>query len=438
MDLFIQIAQLILALSILVILHEFGHFIPARLFKIKVEKFFLFFDVKFALFKKKFGDTVYGVGWLPLGGYVKIAGMIDESMDKEQMAKPPEPWEFRSKPAWQRLIVMIGGVTVNVLLAWFLYSAMLMYYGDTYVPANNLKYGIGVSEAGAALGFENGDQILAVDGKEVDRFDKYLPMDILLGDEVTVERAGEPLTFTIDDSGKKKVLESQDGPFIMTQSGTTIDKVPDTTVAYAAGLRGGEKLRAFNGTPVKNWSEVLVQIKASKGDTLRLDFERDGQMASTTTFLPKERILGVVADRSDLFITEEFSFIESIPAGWNRTVGVLTKQIRQFKLIFNKEVQGYKQVKGPIGIVSMMKTTWQWEPFWNFVAMFSVWLAFVNILPIPALDGGHVMFLLYEMITGRKPSEKTLERGQIIGFVIVMGLMVVIFGNDIWNLIKGN
>ena len=231
MDLFIQIAQLILALSILVILHEFGHFIPARLFKIKVEKFFLFFDVKFALFKKKIGDTVYGVGWLPLGGYVKIAGMIDESMDKEQMAKPPEPWEFRSKPAWQRLIVMVGGVTVNVLLAWFLYSAMLMYYGDTYVPANKLKYGIGVSKAGAALGFQNGDQILAVDGKEMDRFDKFLPMDVLLGDEVTVERNGQPLTFTIDETGKKQVLESQEGPFISPQAGTILDKVGDTRIA---------------------------------------------------------------------------------------------------------------------------------------------------------------------------------------------------------------
>lgn len=438
MDLFIQIAQLVLALSILVILHEFGHFIPARLFKIKVEKFFLFFDVKFALFKKKFGDTVYGVGWLPLGGYVKIAGMIDESMDKEQMAKPPEPWEFRSKPAWQRLIVMIGGVTVNILLAWFLYSAMLVYYGDTYVPANNLKYGIAVNDAGRALGFESGDQILAVDGKDVDRFDKYLPMDILLGDQVTVERDGKPVTFTIDETGKKQVLESKEGPFITTQAGTTILPTNDSTLVYQAGLRGGERLLSINDQKVKNWSEVQEQIAATKGDTIRFTYERQGQEQRAALFLPKNRILGVLPDTSELFITEEYSVAGSIPEGWNRTVGVLTKQIKQFKLIFNKKVQGYKQVKGPIGIVSMMKPTWEWEPFWNFVAMFSVWLAFVNILPIPALDGGHVMFLLYEMISGRKPSEKTLERGQIIGFVIVMGLMVIIFGNDIWNLIKGN
>jgi regulator of sigma E protease len=315
---------------------------------------------------------------------------------------------------------------------------MLMYYGDTYVPANKLKYGIGVSKAGAALGFENGDQILAVDGKDMDRFDKFLPMDVLLGDEVTVARNGQPLTFTIDETGKKQVLESQAGPFISPQAGTILDKVGDTTIAYAAGFRGGEKLRAFNGTAVTNWSEVQDQIDAAKGDSLRIDFERDGQRRTVALFLPEESVLGVRADLDELFITEEFTFMEAVPKGWTRTVGVLTKQIRQFKLIFNKEVQGYKQVKGPIGIVSMMKTTWQWEPFWNFVAMFSVWLAFVNILPIPALDGGHVMFLLYEMITGRKPSEKTLERGQIIGFVIVMGLMVIIFGNDIWNLIKGS
>ncbi|RMB56457.1 RIP metalloprotease RseP [Dokdonia sinensis] len=435
MDVLIQTAQLILALSILVILHEFGHFIPARLFKIKVEKFFLFFDVKFALFKKKIGDTVYGVGWLPLGGYVKIAGMIDESMDKEQMAKPPEPWEFRSKPAWQRLIVMIGGVTVNVLLAWFLYSAMLVYYGDTYIPANNLENGIAVSKGGEAMGFQNGDQLLAVDGKEVSKFDKYLPMEVLLADTATVERNGEEVTFTVQDSGKKIVLEDQE-PFIMAQVGTVLDRVEPNSLAEKGGLQAGDKILTVNGEEMGNWLEVLEQIGDSKGSEMVVVYERNGDTNTQSFTVPEDKPLGVYGQ--EIRVTDEYGVLESIPAGWNQTVGVLKGQIRQFKLIFNKEVQGYKQVKGPIGIVSMMDPTWNWFKFWGFVAMFSVWLAFVNILPIPALDGGHVMFLLYEMISGRKPSEKTLERGQIVGFVIVMGLMVVIFGNDIWNLIKGN
>ncbi len=433
MDLIIQIAQLILALSILVILHEFGHFIPARLFKIKVEKFFLFFDVKFALFKKKIGDTVYGVGWLPLGGYVKIAGMVDESMDKEQMEKPPEPWEFRSKPAWQRLIVMIGGVTVNVLLAWFLYSAMLVYYGDTYIPVNNLDGGIAVSEGGKAMGFQEGDQLLAVDDKEVYRFDKYLPMQVLLGDEATVERDGERVTFAISDTGKKKVLEDQE-PFIMVRANTRLAVVPDTTIAYAGGLRAGDKIVEINGAEAQEWQDVLDQIKTGKGKDMAISYEREGRLINGSFYVPEGRPLGVLPEEPR--VTQEFSVLESIPAGWDRTVGVLKGQIKQFKLIFNKEVKGYKQVKGPIGIVGMMDPTWDWYKFWDFVAMFSVWLAFVNILPIPALDGGHVMFLLYEMISGRAPSQKVLERGQIVGFVIVMGLMVIIFGNDIWNLFK--
>lgn len=433
MELFIQISQFILSISILVILHEFGHFLPARWFGIKVEKFFLFFDVKFALFKKKIGDTVYGVGWLPLGGYVKIAGMIDESMDKEQMAKPPEPWEFRSKPTWQRLIVMVGGVTVNVLLAWFIYSAMLVYYGDVYIPANKLRHGIVVNAEGEALGFQNGDQILEIDGKPVKRFDKWLRMNIVLGDDAKVLRDGKEISFVLDDLGKKEVLKNESGtPFISAVSSSYVGYVDEGSVADKMGLEDGSEILSINGTSTRSWDDVLTGITEAKGDSIKLTYIKEGVTRNVSGYLAEGESLGIKSEVA----FDEYTVIEAIPAGWNTMTSTLVNQIRQFKLIFNRKTEGYKQVKGPIGIVEMMSPTWDWQRFWDFTAMFSVWLAFVNILPIPALDGGHVMFLLYEMISGKKPSEKTLERGQIIGFVIVMGLMLVIFGNDIWNLFK--
>ncbi len=436
MELFIQISQFVLSISILVILHEFGHFLPARWFGIKVEKFFLFFDVKFALFKKKIGETVYGVGWLPLGGYVKIAGMIDESMDKEQMAKPAEPWEFRSKPAWQRLIVMVGGVTVNVLLAWLIYSTMLVVNGDTYIPANNLKYGVDVSETGEALGFKNGDQILAIDGKPIKRFDRFLPMDVLLSDEVTVLRNNQEMSFLIKDTGKKEVLNSEGGPFIAPAYAPLIGSVKEGSIAERVGLESGAEIITMNNKKIHLWSDIQDAIEERKGDVLEIKYSLNEKLHHKYIFLPINDNLGIYPDGDGYAKTDSYGIFASIPEGWRQTIGVLKKQVKQFKLIFNKEVQGYKNVKGPIGIVEMMSPTWDWNAFWSFTAMFSVWLAFVNILPIPALDGGHVMFLLYEMISGKKPSEKTLERGQIIGFIIVMGLMLVIFGNDIWNLFK--
>lgn len=434
METFIQIAQFVLAISILVVLHEFGHFLPARWFGIKVEKFFLFFDVKFALFKKKIGDTTYGVGWLPLGGYVKIAGMIDESMDKEQMEKPPEDWEFRSKPAWQRLIVMVGGVTVNVLLAWFIYSAMLVYYGDEYVPADRLKYGIAVGEVGEEIGLRNGDQVIKIDDKTVTRFDD-VQIDILLGDNVTVVRDGSELTFDIPDEAKKSVLDAEER-FIRPRFGNTVGDVALESMAAQNDVRYGDKIMGINGEAIGEWTDFQRLLEGAKGADIVITFDRDGEKLEKTMRIEKEGALGVLPNTDELLVKDEYSIAAAIPAGIKKTWDVLTKQVRQFKLIFNRKVQGYKKVKGPIGIVEMMAPQWDWYKFWGFTAMFSVWLGFLNILPIPALDGGHVMFLLYEMITGKAPSEKTLERGQIIGFVIVMGLMVVIFGNDIWNLIK--
>ncbi|WP_282115706.1 RIP metalloprotease RseP [Cellulophaga baltica] len=430
-----QILTFILIISILVILHELGHFLPAKYFKVKVEKFYLFFDVKFSLFKKKIGDTEYGIGWLPLGGYVKMAGMIDESMDTEQMEKEPQPWEFRSKPAWQRLIIMLGGVTVNFFLAWIIYTMLIVTNGDSYIPADNLKYGILVDSIGEGIGLKTGDKILSIDGVKSKKFTDAT-LDILLGDEITVERDGQKVTFPVPDEGIKQVLSTQGKNFLRYRQKSLIDSVVPNSIAAKAGIVSGDQIISINNTPSEYWNDFTTAIRSSKGKSIALEVNRDDRIENLNLVVPEEGIIGVYLNADDLIVTDEYSFLAAIPAGFNETINVLTKQIKQFKIIFKPKTEAYKSVKGPIGIVEMMPPQWNWMFFWNFMAMFSVWLAFVNLLPIPALDGGHVMFLLYEMISGRAPSEKTLERGQIIGFVIIMGLMAVIFGNDIWNIIK--
>lgn len=440
MGLFTQIVMFILIISILVILHELGHFLPAKWFKTKVEKFYLFFDVKFSLFKKKIGETEYGIGWLPLGGYVKIAGMIDESMDTEQMKQEPKPWEFRSKPAWQRLIIMLGGVTVNFLLAWIIYTFLLFNNGDTYVPTDRLKDGIGVSEIGEALGLQSGDLILSVDGKKVKRLDDAR-LDIVLGDEVTVLRNNKEETFALTDEGKKILFENGRSRFLSPRFESVIGYVADSSLAKAIDLKVGDVVTQANGKSITFFDQFEKEIRAIQNDTLRFTVLRDGKVLALQTFKKEDERLGVLPEITEekieeLEVTDTYSFLSAIPAGFTKSIKVLTDQVRQFKVIFNTKTGAYKQVKGPIGIVEMMPETWNWTFFWSFMAMFSVWLAFINVLPIPALDGGHVMFLLYEMITGRPPSEKVLERGQIVGFIILMSLMAIIFGNDIWNIIK--
>lgn len=435
MILAIKIAQFILIISILVILHEFGHYLPAKWFKIKVEKFYLFFDWKFSLFKKKIGETEWGIGWLPLGGYVKISGMIDESMDTEQMKEEPKDWEFRSKPAWQRLIVMIGGVTVNFFLAWIIYSLLFFNNGDTYIPSENLKYGIQVDSVGEKLGLKSGDKIISVDGTPTKKFTDA-QLRILLGDEVTVNRDGQELSVPISDEGKAMIFETKGKAFLGFRTKSVIEEVVADSEADKAGLTIGDELIEVEGESVFYWSEFMNVLEASRGKKLALKVNRNGSTKELDLQIPKEGIVGLRPFQDELLVTDTYSFLESIPAGFSRTIQVLTDQIMQFKVIFNSKTGAYKQVKGPIGIVDMMSPTWDWTYFWSFMAMFSVWLAFMNILPIPALDGGHVMFLLYEIITGRPPSDKVLETGQIIGFVFLMGLMAIIFGNDIWNIIK--
>lgn len=435
MGLFTQIVMFIIIISILVILHELGHFIPAKYFKTKVEKFYLFFDVKFSLFKKKIGETVYGIGWLPLGGYVKIAGMIDESMDTAQMAKDPEPWEFRSKPAWQRLIIMLGGVTVNFLLAWAIYAMLFFNNGDTYIPADSLKYGIVVDSIGEQLGLRTGDKILSVDGKKTKKFNEAV-LDVILGDEVTVKRDGQELTFPISDEGKALIFATQGRNFMGYRQKPIIAEVVEGSAAAVAGLEPGDEITGVDSHPISYWNEFKKAIPTHAGKDISIEVLRDGRKVSLNLTVPEEQVIGIYVEVDDLRVTDEYGFFESIPAGFNRSIQVLTDQIKQFKVLFNSKTGAYKTVRGPIGIVEMMPQSWDWSFFWSFMAMFSVWLAFLNVLPIPALDGGHVMFLLYEIVSGRKPSEKVLETGQIIGFVILMGLMALIFGNDIWNIIK--
>lgn len=436
MGLFIQIITFIIIISILVILHELGHFLPAKYFKTKVEKFYLFFNPWFSLVKKKIGETEYGIGWLPFGGYVKIAGMIDESMDKEQMKQPPQPWEFRSKPAWQRLIIMLGGIFVNVVLAWVIYTGLFISNGETYIPVNDIENGIYVDSISEKIGLRTGDKILAIDGNPVKKLDKYLSIDILLGDNITVLRGGNQKNIKLSDEGKKAALDSQGKQFIIPRMEAIIGVVEESSIADKGGLIKEDRILAVNGEKIKFWDQFNSKIYPNSN--LNLTIDRSGKEMTLSFDINNKGILGVrpsdTASKA-LFVTDEYNFFSAIPRGFTETYQVLVRQIKQFKLIFNPVIKGYKKVKGPIGIVTdIMPTVWDWGFFWNFLAMFSVWLAFINVLPIPALDGGHAMFLIYEMISGRPPSEKVLERGQIVGFIIVMAIMLLVIGNDIWNL----
>lgn len=439
MTLLIQIGQFIFIISILIILHELGHYLPAKWFKTKVEKFYLFFDYKFSLFKKKIGDTEYGIGWIPFGGYVKIAGMIDESMDTEQMKLPPKPWEFRSKPAWQRLIIMAGGVIVNFILAWVIYSAMLMYYGDSFLDNSKLRYGVFVDEIGEKLGIKKGDKIISIDGQELTRFNDAA-INILLGDKMTVNRDGENITFPLQDEAKKLVLNNQGKSFISIAVPSKIGKVAEGYVAQKAGVLEGDIITMINQKPINYWQELVNAIHSNKEKELQMIVKRNNELVNLVVKVPDSLVIGVSADTSfakNTFSTKKYNFLESIPRGFEQTIDVLVKQVRQFKLVFNKEVQGYKHMRGPIGIVEVMSPTWDWHFVWRFMAMFSVWLAFLNLLPIPALDGGHIMFILYEIISGKPVSQKIMEFGQIIGFLFVMTLMLLVVGNDIFRVLFG-
>lgn len=447
MEIAIKLFQFILSISILVILHELGHFLPAKWFKTKVEKFYLFFDPWFSLVKKKIGETEYGIGWLPFGGYVKIAGMVDESMDTEQLKQPAQPWEFRAKPAWQRLIIMLGGVTVNFFLAWLIYSCLSFFNGETYADLNKFSSGIGVTEAGKKMGFQNGDKIVNIDGKPAERLENA-SINILLGDNVTVLRNGKEITFPINKDGVADVLKQKEAKLYITPRFPMVIDSLASPAAKASGLAKGDKVIAVNGKQTPFFDEVSSTLLENKGKTISIDVIRNGKPETVSAAVDKNGKLGVAVDQkalANVVTDKKYSFGESIPRGFERSIEALTMQVKQFKIMFNSKIQGYKNVGGPIAIVKNMPVnkdangdiSINWTAFWSFTAMFSVWLAFLNLIPIPGLDGGHVIFTLYEIIVGKPVPQKVLENAQMIGVVFLLGLMILIFGSDIFKIFTG-
>jgi regulator of sigma E protease len=440
MEILIKALQLILSLSILVIFHEFGHFIAAKAFGTRVEKFYLFFDPWFSLFKFKKGDTEYGVGWLPLGGYVKISGMIDESMDKEQMKLPPQPWEFRSKSTWQRLIIMLGGVTVNLLLAIGIYILMLFAWGEQYLPTSEVKYGITVDSLGAQMGLQNGDKILSVDGEKVEDFFK-IPGKIILDDAKTVqvERGGQEMDVQIPAGFISKMLKQKSADFINVRIPFEVAGFAGHSPAKDAGIREGDRIVGLNGKSTLYYDEFKSAIVQEKGKKVDIALLRNSDTLHVPVNVTDEGMIGVATKGPDAyfkFSEKQYTFLAAIPAGTVKAYKSVGNYLKQLKLLFSPKVKAYESVGGFIAIGNIFPSVWHWESFWGLTAFLSIMLAILNVLPIPALDGGHVMFLLYEMITRRKPSDKFLEYAQIVGMILLLSLLVFANGNDIIKLFR--
>ena len=438
----IKAAQLILSLSLLVILHEFGHFMFARLFKTRVEKFYLFFDPWFSLFKTKKGDTEYGIGWLPLGGYVKISGMIDESMDKEVMKQPPKDYEFRSKKTWQRLLIMVGGVTMNFIFALFIYIGILYFWGETYLPVENAKYGIAVDEIGEQIGLKSGDKIISVDHKKVENFYKVIPTVLLdKAKTIQVERDGQlaDVEITDDDVALLVKAKSVMNPRVLFEM--KVAKFAKGSVAEEAGLQKGDQIIDIDSQNFIYYDESQKYLRNHKNESILVQVLRDKDTLNIPVRLNGSGMLGIVLEKPVLtnfeFKTINYGFIESIPAGIKRGVTTVQDYLKQFKLIFSTKTKAYESLGGFIAIGNIFPGAWDWYAFWSMTALLSIILAVMNLLPIPALDGGHVMFLVFEMVTGRKPGEKFLEYAQIVGMVLLLSLVLYANGNDIFKLIVG-
>ncbi len=445
-----KVLQLFVALSLLIVLHEFGHFFFARLFKTRVEKFYMFFDflfpfsgiLNFAIFKKKAGDTEYGIGWFPLGGYVKIAGMVDESMDKEQMALPPQPWEYRSKKPYQRLFIMLGGIIVNTLLAMVIYMIVFSVYGEEYLPTKSAKYGIMVDSMAKSIGLHNGDVITGVDGKPEDRFDRIVT-DIVLNDGKTIQlvRDGQPMSIDIKAGTIHSIITGQKGGFIAARLPVVVDELAKGSEAEKMGLKHGDSVIAVNNVPIKFFDEFDSIKKSIPGQPIALTLVRDGKEMNIAGTVPQNKQLGFIplGDYSHFFTTEKIKYnpLQAVGKGVSFTYLQFGNYIKQFKLIFtSKEVKASESMGGIITFGKIFPAEFDMQKFLMLTAFISVILAFMNLLPIPGLDGGYVIFLLYEMITGRQVSEKVMERATTVGLVLLLTLMVYANGLDIFRLFK--
>jgi len=436
MDVVIKILQLILSLSILVVVHEFGHFAAAKIFKTRVEKFYLFFNPWFSLFKFNYKGTEYGMGWLPLGGYVKISGMIDESMDKEQMALPPEPWEFRSKPAWQRLIIMLGGVFMNVVLAVVIYIGILSYYGEEYLPTSEVnKYGVAVDSLALEMGFKNGDKIISVDGIYVEDFQK-IPVNMILNESKTIQviRDGKQTDIVLPQGSLNKLIKHK-SPILSVRIPFVAERFGENSIAEQAGLKIGDSILGINDKFIRYYAEFRNEIQTHKNEDVVIIVKRDVDTLQLAMKLDEKGLIGVYG-QNDLnmffeFNKKQYGFIEAIPAGFNRTWKGIDSYLKQLKLLFSPEVKAYEGIGGFGMIASIFPSEWHWQSFWRLTAFLSIMLAIINVLPIPALDGGHVMFLLYEIVARRKASDKFLEYAQIVGMVILFSLLIYANGMDL-------
>jgi regulator of sigma E protease len=436
----VKAAQFVLSFSILVVLHELGHFIPARLFKCRVEKFYLFFNPWFSLWKKKIGETEYGIGWVPFGGFVKISGMIDESMDKEQMKQAPKPYEFRAKPAWQRLIIMLGGVFVNVVLAILIFIMITWTWGEENLPVKNLKYGVYADSLAKSIGIHDGDNIVGIDGKQIENFGT-LESEIILKEAKTLQvlRDGQTIDVQVPDGFMKKIVKNRKiGGLVLPRYPVIIDSITPAATFYGDKLQQGDTLIAVNNKYFryidefsvlrKKYMDSVVNAKALRGtDTVDVKFLINSK-ATSMIFVQPAEILGTV--------TKKYSLFEAIPEGWERCWQTLDRYIIGLKQLFTRKQDVNDSLGSVISIGNTFPGVWDWERFWTLTAIFSIILAFMNVLPIPALDGGHALFTIYEIITGRKPSDKFMEYAQMVGMILLLGLMAYALGLDFWRMFK--
>lgn len=441
MEFLIKAGQLILSLSILIVLHEFGHYLPARWFKTRVEKFYLFFDYKFSLFKKKIKDTEWGIGWIPLGGYVKISGMIDESMDTEQMKKEPQPYEFRTKKTWQRLIIMIGGIVVNFIVGIIIYCMVLFVWGEDYYEMQDLKSGFEVNDSIKKYGFRDGDHVLDIDGQ--------VPMDIMDVNTMIMLRGAKNVNVKHADGTTENIVLGEDIEWEIFESTgmlafspripSVIGMLDSTMSAVKSGIKVGDSIVAVNGVPTIHFDELSDEIKKHKSELLTLQLFRNNQPMSIDVMTDSSGRIGVgpVARLDSIYAPrhKDYSFGESIPAGFSKAYWTLNDYVSQMKFLFS--AKGATSIGGFGSFGSLFSPTWDWHSFWLMTAFISIILAFMNFLPIPALDGGHIMFLLYEMITGRKPGDKFMEYAQMVGIILLLSLLVYANGNDLYKWLTG-